>query len=96
MYSLFHSLDKGPVKDRCQEHFMSTNHLFSVSSRTDLRRAMVLTFRIKESLMISFVSDSARYTIAGTAANHVKMKLNGSGSCKFSFALFNINIARRL
>lgn len=40
------------------------------------------TFKIKKSLMISLVSDNARYTIAGTAANHVKMKLNGSGSCK--------------
>jgi hypothetical protein len=37
-------------------------------------------FKIKKSLRISLVSDNARYTIAGTAANHVKMKLNGSGS----------------
>jgi len=49
----------------------------------------VFTFKIKKSLRISLVSDNARYTIAGTAANHVKMKLNGSGSCRFLFLFFN-------
>lgn len=41
---------------------------------------MVLTFKIKKSLMISLVIDKARYTITGTAANHVNMKLYGSES----------------
>jgi len=39
------------------------------------------TFKIKKSFTITFVSDRASQTMRGTAANHVKMKLNGSGSC---------------
>jgi hypothetical protein len=30
---------------------------------------------------MALVSDRARYTMRGTAANQVKMKLKGSGSC---------------
>lgn len=39
------------------------------------------TFKIKKSLTIAFVKDWDNQTMRGTAANHVKMKLNGSGSC---------------
>lgn len=39
------------------------------------------TFKIKESLTTAFVRVRANQTRNGTAANQVKMKLNGSGSC---------------
>lgn len=39
-------------------------------------------FRIRESLTTNFVRDWANQTIKGTAANQVKMKLNGFGSSK--------------
>lgn len=39
------------------------------------------TFKITKSFIMALVSDRARYTMRGTAANQVKMKLKGSGSC---------------
>jgi hypothetical protein len=39
------------------------------------------TFKIKKSFTIAFVSVRANQTMRGTAANQVKRKLNGSGSC---------------
>jgi hypothetical protein len=43
------------------------------------------TFKIKKSFTITFVSERASQTRRGTAANHVNMKLNGSGSCNSTF-----------
>ena len=47
-----------------------------------LRVMVFFTFKIKKSLMISLVIVRARYTIKGTAANQVNMKLYGSESSK--------------
>lgn len=41
------------------------------------------TFKIKKSFTMKFVIDRASHNMSGKAANHVKMKLKGSGSCKF-------------
>lgn len=40
------------------------------------------TFKIRKSLMITFVIVKDNHSMKGKAANHTKMKLNGSGSCK--------------
>jgi hypothetical protein len=44
-------------------------------------RRVEYTFRIKKSLIMVLVNDHAKNSIRGKAANHVKMKPKGSGSC---------------
>lgn len=43
---------------------------------------------------MALVSDRARYTMSGTAANQVKMKLNGSGSCTQQSIIMHVIVAR--
>ena len=60
-----------------QEHSSRTLSYANLESDHGL-----FTFKIKKSLMISLVMVRARYTIKGTAANQVNMKLYGSESSK--------------
>lgn len=53
------------------------------------------TFRMRKSLTMAFVSVRANQTMNGTAANHVKMKLNGSGNCKTEMYLRNSGRSRK-
>ena len=50
----------------------------------EFRRAL-LTTKIRKSFTMKFVKVKDKYSMSGKAANHVKMKLNGSGSCEGNF-----------
>lgn len=72
------------VLDRVELHELPGNH-------TDEFR----TFKMRKSLTMAFVSDWANQTMSGTAANQVKMKLNGSGNCKNELHVRNLGRSKK-
>jgi len=67
------------VNSKAYQHYVVVQHNHGRYSNK------YYTFKIKKSFTITFVSERASQTRRGTAANHVKMKLNGSGSCNSTF-----------
>lgn len=70
--SQFHSSDRLP------EIFQQLNVIFSFLS--DLNIGDKLTTKIKTSFTTALVSVNDSHIMRGRAANHVKIKLKGSGS----------------